>query len=198
MSYTYTYRSPSRFRNPITWRTTVSEASNLLAAGYAVFGEGWSKKDKTMFKNPFAQFVKVETKFVKQWNFSEYSSLVGHVNAGVVYSYGNANSAPYYEQFYVGGANSIRAFNVRSIGPGTYLRKKGRSSYIDQTGDVKLQLNLEYRMRLWGSLHLGMFVIRLDWGIGLHVPYETGKSGFYNIPKFSDGHAIHLAVGYPF
>ena len=41
-------------------------------------------------------------------------------------------------------------------------------------------------------------VLRLDWGVGLHVPYETGKSGFYNIPKFKDGQAIHLAVGYPF
>ena len=193
MSYTYTYRSPSRFRNPITWRTTVSEASNLLAAGYAVFGEGWSKKDKTMFKNPFAQFVKVETKFVKQWNFSEYSSLVGHVNAGVVYSYGNANSAPYYEQFYVGGANSIRAFNVRSIGPGTYLRKKGRSSYIDQIGDVKLQLNLEYRMRLWGSLHGALFLDAGNvWTLRDHEELEGCK---FEIGSFYKQLALGTGVG---
>jgi outer membrane protein assembly factor BamA len=45
---------------------------------------------------------------------------------------------------------------------------------------------------------MGMFVIRLDWGVGLHVPYYTGKSGFYNIPHFKDAQSIHLAVGYPF
>ena len=45
---------------------------------------------------------------------------------------------------------------------------------------------------------IGMFVVRLDWGIGLHVPYDTGKKGFYNMPSFRDGQSIHLAVGYPF
>jgi outer membrane protein assembly factor BamA len=209
-----------------------------------LFGEKWSEKDKTMFKNPYAQFLKIETDFVKQWNLSSSSSLLAHLNTGVIYTYGNSNQAPYYEQFYVGGANSIRAFNVRSIGPGKYKPTEGRFSYIDQTGDFKLLGNLEYRPRLFGdlfgaifldagnvwSLHddatthrsggkfefnnffkqmalgtgvgvrydLGMFVIRLDWGIGIHVPYETGKNGFYNIKSFRDGQSIHLAVRYPF
>lgn len=242
MSYSYTYVSASKYRSPISWKTTVSEAGNILAAGYAVSGKGWSEKDKEMFKNPFAQFLKLETDFVKLWRLAEYTSVVGHVNAGVVWSYGNTTNAPYYEQFYVGGANSVRAFNVRSVGPGKYVPTGGRFSYVDQTGDIKFQCNLEYRTRLWGSLHgavfldagnvwtlreqehlegskfqvdrflkelavgtgvgvrydLGMFVIRLDWGVGLHVPYDTGKSGFYNIRKFSDAQAIHLAVGYPF
>ncbi len=242
MSYTYSYTSPSTYRSPISWKTTVSEAGNIVAAGYAISGSDWSEEDKEMFKNPFAQFVKMETDFTKLWRLADNTSVVGHVCGGVIYSYGNSTSAPYYEQFYVGGANSIRAFNVRSIGPGKYVPETGRYSYIEQTGDIKFQCNLEYRTRLWGSLHgaifldagnvwtireqegkeegkfrighfleemavgtgvgirydLGMFVVRLDWGIGLHVPYETGKSGFYNISKFSDAQAIHLAVGYPF
>ncbi len=242
MSYSYTYVSAATYRSPIAWKATVSEAGNVLAAAYTIAGKGWNEKDKQMFKNPFAQFLKLETDFVKQWRLAEYSSLVGHVNAGVIWSYGNTTNAPYYEQFYVGGANSVRAFNVRSVGPGKYVPTGGRFSYIDQTGDIKFQCNLEYRTRLWGSLHgavfldagnvwmmrnqehlagsqfhverflkelavgtgvgirydLGMFVIRLDWGVGLHVPYETGKSGFYNIQKFSDAQAVHLAVGYPF
>ena len=45
---------------------------------------------------------------------------------------------------------------------------------------------------------MGMFVIRLDWGLGLHLPYETGKNGFYNIHRFKDSHSFHFAVGYPF
>ncbi len=195
-----------------------------------------------MFKNPFAQFFKVETDFVKRWRLSEHSSFLAHANVGVVWSYGNASQAPYYEQFYVGGANSVRAFNVRSIGPGKYVPSEGRFSYIDQTGDVKVLTNLEYRPRLFGDLYgalfldagnvwtlhqddnrqggqfefknffrqmavgtgvgirydMGMFVIRLDWGVGLHVPYETGRSGFYNVKNFHDAQSIHLAVGYPF
>ena len=242
MSYTYTYNSPLNYRSPITWSTTISEAGNVLATGYLIAGNKWNEKDKQMFKNPFAQFLKFETDFVKYWRLTETSTLVGHVNAGVIWSYGNTEKAPYYEQFYVGGANSIRAFNVRSIGPGKYQPANSKYSYIDQTGDIKFVANLEYRPKLWGDLYgalfldmgnvwnmheqeyspngkfeaknflkqmavgtgigvrydMGMFVIRLDWGVGLHLPYETGKGGFYNIPKFKDSHSLHLAVGYPF
>ncbi|WP_306571436.1 translocation and assembly module lipoprotein TamL [Segatella buccae] len=242
MSYTYHYISPSELRNPITWEISVSEAGNAVSGIYAAFGEKWSRKNKTMFKNPFAQFFKVETDFVKRWRLSEHSSFLAHANVGVVWSYGNASQAPYYEQFYVGGANSVRAFNVRSIGPGKYVPSEGRFSYIDQTGDVKVLTNLEYRPRLFGDLYgalfldagnvwtlhqddnrqggqfefknffrqmavgtgvgirydMGMFVIRLDWGVGLHVPYETGRSSFYNVKNFHDAQSIHLAVGYPF
>ena len=120
MSYTYTYRSPRRYRHPITWSTTISEAANILSLGYMAAGKGWNEKDKKMFKNPFAQFLKLETDFVKYWRITQDGTLVGHVNAGIIWSYGNAENAPYYEQFYIGGANSVRAFNVRSIGPGRY------------------------------------------------------------------------------
>ncbi len=94
-----------------------------------------------MFKNPFAQFLKLETDFVKYWKLTEKSTLVGHLNAGVVRSYGNTEKAPYYEQFYVGGANSIRAFNVRSIGPGKFAPTNSKFSYIDRTGDIKFVAN---------------------------------------------------------
>lgn len=242
MSYTYTYNSPLNYRHPITWSTTVSEAGNVLATGYLIAGKKWNDKDKQMFKNPFAQFLKLETDFVKYWKLTEKSTLVGHLNAGVVWSYGNTEKAPYYEQFYVGGANSIRAFNVRSIGPGKFVPVDSKFSYIDQTGDIKFVANLEYRPRIWGDLYgaifldmgnvwniheeeysengkfyarnffkqmavgtgvgvrydMGMFVIRLDWGLGLHLPYETGKNGFYNIQRFKDSHSFHFAVGYPF
>ena len=242
MSYTYTYNSPLNYRHPITWSVTVSEAGNILSLGYLAAGRKWNEKDKNMFKNPFAQFLKVETEFVKYWRITDNSTIVGHVNAGVICSYGNSEESPYYEQFYVGGANSIRAFNVRSIGPGKYQPVDSKYSYIDQTGDLKFVANLEYRPKIWGDLYgavfldmgnvwtlrgnadndygkfraasflkqmavgtgvgfrydMGMFVIRLDWGVGLHLPYETGKSGFYNIEHFKDSHSLHFAVGYPF
>ena len=239
MRYIFTYQSPTKLRNPIFWQLSVSEASNILSLGYMAFGKKWNEKGKNMFKNPYAQFLKVETDFSKTWQVSEHSSLVGHVNAGVIWAYGNSESAPYSEQFYVGGANSIRAFNVRSIGPGRYFTDKAYSSYLDQTGDLKFQANLEYRPRLFGSLYgalfidagnvwaikngdyrngstfkpknflkemalgtgigirydLDFFVLRLDWGIGLHLPY---KSGFYNFDRFKDSQSLHFAIGYPF
>ena len=239
MRYTFTYMSPARYRNPIYWQTTVSEASNLLSLGYMAAGKKWGARDKQMFKNPYAQFLKVETDFRKTWQVGDNSQLVGHVNAGVIWAYGNSKYAPYSETFYVGGANSIRAFNVRSIGPGAYYNPEVSFSYIDQTGDIKLQANLEYRPRLFGNLYgavfldagnvwsikndgvrpeatfklknvaremalgtgigirydLDFFVLRLDWGIGIHVPY---KNGFYNMSGFGNSQSLHFAIGYPF
>lgn len=239
MRYSYIYTSPLSYRNPIFWQTTISEAGNILSAGYAVFGHKWNSKDKKMFKNPYAQFLKIETEWRKTWQLNEHDQLVAHASAGAVWSYGNSTTAPYNEQLYVGGANSIRAFTIRSIGPGAYLPTEATSSYLDQTGDMKLLFNLEYRPRLFDNLYgaifldagnvwslkdndyrtdskfkfknmfqqmavgtgvglrydLDYFVIRVDWGIGLHLPY---KSGFYNLPNFKDSHSLHLAIGYPF
>ena len=242
MLFQYTFMSPARYKSPIKVWTTVSEASNILSAGYAAFGRHWSEKDKKLFKNPFAQFVKIDANMTKVWSLSEKSSVAAHVNVGTLWAYGNSRFAPYTEQFYVGGANSIRAFNVRQIGPGRYRSTQRRRSYVEQTGDIKFQCNVEYRPHLVGSLYgalfldagnvwtmhyddgrpegyfrfknvlkemalgtgvgirydLGYFMLRLDWGVGLHVPYETGKTGFYNISKFKDAEAFHLAIGLPF
>ena len=142
----------------------------------------------------------------------------------------------------MGGANSVRAFNARSIGPGSFTTRGGQSSYLDQTGDLKFLANLEYRFPLFSHLYgaafldagniwalrntvsrpgsrfrlsnvfdemalgtgvglrydLDYFVIRIDWGLGIHAPYDTGKSGYFNMPRFRDSQTLHIAVGYPF
>jgi outer membrane translocation and assembly module TamA len=239
MQYVYTYTSPKTYRNPLWWQTTISESGNILSLGEMVVGNKWSEKNKELFKNPYAQFFKLETEVVKTWQLTEHSSLVAHGDVGMLWAYGNSNEAPYSEQFYVGGANSIRAFTVRSIGPGSYHNAaSATNNYLDQTGDLKLLANLEYRPRLFGNLYGALFldagnvwslhnderagghfeiknvlketalgtgvglrydmdflVIRVDWGVGLHVPY---KSGFYNVGSFSDSQSLHFAIGYPF
>jgi outer membrane protein assembly factor BamA len=75
---------------------------------------------------------------------------------GVIWTYGNSNVAPYSEQFYVGGANSIRAYTVRGIGPGGY--HGNNTNYMDQTGDIKFEANAEYRFNLVGSFNGAVFL----------------------------------------
>ena len=250
MRYTYTYTSPSSYLHPIRWETTLSESGNGVALYDVLTGKKWNDKDKTMFKNPYSQFLKLETDFTKTWTLDAVSKLVGHINAGIIYAYGNSDWLPNSEMFFVGGANSIRAFSVRGIGPGNFPGVSQKSlSYMLQNGDVKFVCNLEYRRQLFGSLHGAVFldagnvwylkdswdtsdnpmagyttqfqlqnlfkqmavgtgigirydmdflVIRLDWGVALHYPFETGKSGFYNIERFKNSHTLHFAIGYPF
>ena len=188
---------------------------------------------------------------------------MGHLNAGHMWCFGNSDDAPFSERFYVGGANSIRAFTVRSIGPGGFGGQVNKQmSYLLQNGNTKLVMNLEYRRQLFGSLYGAIFldagnvwnntdysidqstatnsdelsfienwnkaasetkfdarnllkqlatgtglglrydldflVVRIDWGFGLHVPYQTSKDGYFNIPRFKDMHSLHFAIGYPF
>ena len=240
--YILTYTNASKSHNPVWWQTTFSEAGNVMSLGYMAFGKKWDTENKKFIHNPYAQFLKVETEFTKTWLTGDHSTLVGHVGAGVAWAYGNSSYIPYTEQFWVGGANSIRAFNVRSIGPGKYHSMDKRWRFVEEVGDLKLQANIEYRPRLFGNLYgalfvdagnvwnmrdnpdlpddqfkignvldemavgtgigfrydLDYFVIRIDWGIGIHAPYDTGKRGYFNMPSFGDAQSIHLAIGYPF
>lgn len=242
LSYTYTYVSSARHRNPVWLQFSVKEAGNVTSAIYAACGESFDKQDKKLFGNPFAQFVKFTAEFHETVRIPRSKlKVAGRFFAGIIYSYGNSLRAPYADQFYVGGANSVRGFTVRTIGPGSYKSYDSKYAYIDQTGDFKLEANLELRAPLFGSLHGAVFldagnvwllrsdparpgstlsaenlkkiavgtglglrydleflVLRFDVGVALHAPYDTGKGGWYNIPKFGKGLAYHFAIGYPF
>ena len=251
MRYTYTYTSPASKLNPIRWETTLSESGNIVSLGYLLAGRDWNEKDKKLFKNPYSQFLKIETDFTKTWRLNSTSSLVGHINAGYIWEYGNSDWVPNSEMFYVGGANSIRAFSVRGIGPGPIKGFGQRSyDYLFRNGTVKFVWNLEYRTQLFGNLSGALFldagnvwyspndkyddpeqeqlfspgnfklsnflreqavgvglgirydlsflILRLDWGFALHLPYDTDKSGYFNVDRFWNYQTLHFAIGYPF
>ena len=251
MRYTYTYTSSADKLNPIRWETTLAESGNIVSLAYMLRGRQWSEKDKPLFRNPYSQYIKLETDFTKTWTLNAASQLVGHLNAGYIWYYGNSDWVPNSEMFYAGGANSIRAFSVRGVGPGRFSSTGEKSlDYLVRNGTIKLVGNLEYRQRLFGNLYGAVFldagnvwvsekgsngdaeldeyfspgnfemkhffndialgtgigirydldflILRLDWGFGLHVPYDTGKSGYFNTNGFKNNHTLHFAIGYPF
>jgi hypothetical protein len=157
-SYTLDNSSLRSERSRTWWRFTVSEAGNLVSGIYAAFGRKFNE-EKKMMKIPYAQFLKATT----EWRYNQYidrnQRLAMRIGGGVIYSYGNAATAPYNERFYAGGANSIRAFTVRSLGPGRFAPNPGDPyAYIDQNGDWKLEANIEYRGRLVGDLDMAVFI----------------------------------------
>lgn len=157
MSYTYVYDRQINPDNTINWQFTVQEAGNVFWAIYSACGK---KGEKELFGTPFSQFVKGQTQLV--WGrriFYGDHWLVSRVAVGAAHAYGNSTQVPYAEQFYVGGANSIRAFAVRSIGPGSYKAPDGMpEDYFDRTGTFKFEANVEYRFPLMGPLHGALFV----------------------------------------
>ena len=164
MRYTYIYTSPKTQRHPVRWEGTIEESGNLLSLAGVIFGKDWSARDKRLFNNPYAQFLKFESDFTKTWSVGDESSLVGHVNTSVVWSYGNNMEAPYSEEYYIGGANSIRAFAVRDIGPGAFSDRGASGKqwkqwfYLMRNGDLKFVANLEYRMPLFGDMKGAVFL----------------------------------------
>lgn len=158
MSYTYTlnrsYGEPA-FRR-FFWQATVSQAGNITAGIMGIFG---NRVPKYLLGNQFSQFVKAENDlrlFFKVWG---ENWLATRLLIGAGYAYGNSEVLPFSEQFYIGGASSIRAFTIRSIGPGSFRPASDRqNAYLDQTGDFKLEANVELRLRLFGRLGGAVFV----------------------------------------
>ncbi len=160
MSYTYTLdKFLERERiNGINFTFTVTEAGNIFSAIWRLAGV---KGEKKLFGTPFSQFIKGQAQLVYSRRLVRGTDqwLVSRVLIGAEHAYGNSSQVPYSEQFYIGGANSIRAFTVRSIGPGSYRAPAGlRDGYFDQTGTFKLELNSEYRFPIVGIFHGAAFL----------------------------------------
>lgn len=160
LSYTYTLdKFLERERiNGINFTTTFTEAGNLFDVIYKACGV---KGEKKLFGTPFSQFVKGTAQLVYSRRLVRGSDqwLVSRIMVGAAHAYGNSREVPYAEQFYIGGANSIRAFTVRSLGPGSYRPPTDlQNGYFDQTGTFKLELNTEYRFPIVSVLHGAAFI----------------------------------------
>lgn len=112
-----------------------------------------------LFGEPLAQYVRFDADFRHHWVFSKERRLVLRGFAGGGYSYGNSWTLPYIKQYFSGGPNSVRAFNIRSLGPGGYRPfDTDANSFFDQTGDIKLEGNVEYRFPMLPYLKGAWFV----------------------------------------
>lgn len=157
LAYTYVYDRQINRNNTLNWQFTIQEAGNVFWAIYRACGV---KGEKELFGTPFSQFVKGSTQLVwgRRLGHGDHW-LVSRVAAGAAHAYGNSSQVPYAEQFYVGGANSVRAFTVRSIGPGSYNGMPGQPvDYFDRTGTFKFEANVEYRFPIAGPLHGAVFL----------------------------------------
>ena len=160
MQYTYTYDNTNTYhRNKTCIEASVTSAGNITSLLFRAFGKEFNQKDKNIFGNPYAQFIKGTAEMRQLWKIDRNQYIATRIMAGAIFSYGNSEYAPYSEQFYIGGANSLRAFTIRSIGPGSFRPEDAnRYSYLDETGTLKFEMNVEYRFRIISDLHGALFV----------------------------------------
>lgn len=151
---------------------------------------GDKERPYSVLKSVYSQFMKFSTDIRYYRNFHD-RSLVFRLYSGLGLPYSNSVVMPYVEQFYSGGSNSIRAFIARSLGPGA-LKPDETSEIIDQTGDIKLEGNMEYRFRLSKVLHGALFI---DAGnIWLLRPDENRPGAEFHLNTFAD--QLYLGTGF--
>lgn len=149
-------KDPKRPLKEYWWLSLKMEtAGNLF---YGIFSATNASKPYTPINVPFSQYTLVDFDLRHYWIINENTSFIARFNSGLGLSYGNSSSMPYIKQFYLGGPSSLRAFRFRGIGPGTYINDSNvNTNSIDQAGDIKLLVNLEYRFTLYRFFKAALF-----------------------------------------
>ena len=176
------------------YKLNVETAGNLLRAMSKVLG-GTPNADGqyTLFNIAYAQYVKVDFDYTKLFAIDHRNNLALHVGVGVACPYGNSNILPFEKRYFSGGANSVRGWSVRGLGPGKFKGNNGSIDFINQTGDVKLDFNLELRSFLFWKLYGAAFV---DAGnIWTLRSYEEQPGGQFLVDEFYKQIAVAYGLG---
>lgn len=203
MGYTYSRtnkRIPTSSANAFTIQPSVTTlrasgefAGNLLYAISSIDGAHRHDGAYKIFGIQFAQYVKGEIDYTFTRNFNSRNALACHAGFGIAYPYGNSSMVPFEKRFYAGGANSVRGWSVRTLGPGAYDSRNSVSDFINQCGDISLDLSVEYRAKLFWVLESALFV---DAGnIWTIHKYENQPDGEFRFNKFYKQIAAAYGVG---
>lgn len=158
-TYTYTYTNTmQKFKKHTFYYKAGIDVAGTIA-GIASGADAKAGDVKNILNVPFSQFVKIENDLRHYMRLGRNSQLASRIIAGVGVPYGNSTELPFIRQFFIGGVNSIRAFRARSIGPGTFRADVSENSFLpDQSGDIKLELNTEFRAKLYSIIHGAVFI----------------------------------------
>ena len=187
--------------NAYVIRLGIETAGNLL---YGITSAANSQKNAegkyTLFNIAYAQYAKFDFSFCKSFLFNKNNSLALHAAFGIAAPYGNSYILPYEKRYFSGGANSVRGWSVRELGPGSFQGTDGRIDFINQTGDIKLDLNAEYRTHLFWKIDGAAFI---DAGnIWTIRDYKEQPGGQFRFEEFwkqiavSYGLGLRLNLGY--
>jgi len=175
--YEFTFNNTLTIRpNNFLFTGGFSAAGNMIDL-FTGLGKSRSERPYHFLNNIYSQFVKLTTDF-RYYRNGFNKSLAFRIYAGLGIPYSNSTALPYIEQFFSGGAYSVRGFTARYLGPGSF-HSTDQNGYIDQSGDLKLETNLEYRFNMSKILKGAIFI-------------ETGNIWLVNEDPNRPGAAFHL------
>ena len=158
-SFIYNNQGLTREDHAKYFRFNFESSGNILYLFNSVLGGSGSDSVFTIAGIPFSQYIKPDVEFRFYKYLSNASSVATRAFVGVGIPWGNSTVLPYIKQYVIGGANSIRAFRVRSVGPGGYSDPDTlQRFFIDQVGDIKLEGNIEYRFDISSIFEGALFL----------------------------------------
>ena len=176
------------------FKANIETAGNLLQ-GIAK-ASGFSKNEEgryTLFNIAFAQYVKFDFDYTHLIHFDPHNSFALHADFGLAWPYGNSTVLPFEKRYFSGGANSVRGWSVRELGPGKFKGTDGRIDFINHTGDLKLDLNAELRTYLFWKLNGAFFI---DAGnIWTLRNYADQPGGQFKLDEFYKQIAVAYGLG---
>lgn len=203
LGYTY-YRTNRRIPTPevnafamqpwiSTLRASAETAGNLLYALSGITGAHRSDGAYKVFGIQYAQYVKGEVDYTFTRNFNSRNALAVHGGFGIAFPYGNSSMVPFEKRFYAGGANGVRGWGVRTLGPGEFDGRNYVTDFINQCGDIRLDLSVEYRAKLFWVFEGALFV---DAGnIWTIKDYPNQPGGEFRFDKFYRQIALAYGAG---
>lgn len=182
-----------------TIRGSAEVAGNVLYAISSLTGQQKHGGVYKVFGIQYAQYVKAELDWSCVYNITPNHAIVLHGAGGIAVPYLNSQMVPFEKRFYAGGANGVRGWGVRSLGPGCYASTNNVANFINQCGDILLTANVEYRLRFsgwWKWFELACFI---DAGnIWTMRDYENQPGGEFRLSEFYKQIAASYGAGIRF
>jgi len=177
--YTFIYNSLfDENQREYTYLKTQVEVVGNLVNSFLTPKDSDTSTVKKLLKVQTAQFVKIDVEGKYYRIFSKKHLLANRANLGLGVPYGNSTTLPYSKQYFIGGSNSLRAFRIRSLGPGSFVRTD-TLQFPDQTGEFKIELNTEYRFDIAKYLEAAFFVDAGNiWNLNLKRDEDVAEKYF--------------------
>lgn len=167
-------------------RASIETAGNLLSL--IALAADLNKNEvgaKEIFGTPFAQYVRGTADYSQTIPLNDRNSIAWRIGGGLAYPYGNFREIPIQKRFFSGGANSVRGWGVRELGPGSFSPKsRAYDNFFYHSGDIRLDANIEYRSKLFWILELGAFLDAGNvWNVRTTEDVDGGKFKFNSFYK---------------
>lgn len=194
-NYSFNNYSPqNRQRNTHSLRFSIELAGNALYGLSNLLGASKDEDgDYRLFGIKYQQFVKTDLDISKGIVLDNRNKIAFHFGAGLGVPYANSDRLPFERRYFAGGANSLRGWSVRTLGPGSMAKDNSYGSFVRQVGDVRLEANLEYRTKLFWKFELAAYI---DGGnIWTIRPYVDQKDGNFDFSRFYKEIAFSYGLG---